>query len=80
MKTLKRIGAIAVMALSLGFPVYADATTPGDSHSPGCPTPITSETSTDTTTDTTLTGETVVIDDGSLLTLEDMLWILVSIY
>jgi len=78
MKTLKAICAATVLALSLSVATYADGTTPGDSHSPGSPCPISDGT---TSGDSEVTGgATAVEGDISFSTLADMLWTVASIF
>ena len=76
MKTFKAICAIFVLALSLSVTTYGDPTNPGDGHSPGSAAPApTTVASIDMTT-----SEGADEGDPSLLTLEDVLWALASIY
>jgi hypothetical protein len=78
MKTLKVICAATVLALSLSVATYADDTTPGDSHSPGSPCPISGGT---TSGDTDLSdGATGVEGDISFSALANMLWTVASIF
>jgi len=77
MKTLKAICAATVLALSLSVATYADETTPGDSHSPGSPCPISGGT---TSGDSEVTGATAVEGNISFSALADMLWTVASIF
>jgi hypothetical protein len=77
MKTIKAICAATVLALSLSVATYADDTTPGDSHSPGSPCPISGDT---TSGDSEVTGGATAVEDDSFSTLADMLWTVVSIF
>jgi hypothetical protein len=77
MKTIKAICAATVLALSLSVATYADDTTPGDSHSPGSPCPISGDT---TSGGSEITGGSTAVEDDSFSTLADMLWTVVSIF
>jgi hypothetical protein len=78
MKTLKAICAATVLALSLSVATYADDTTPGDSHSPGSPCPISGGT---TSGDSEVTGGATSVEDNiSFSALADMLWTVASIF
>jgi len=78
MKTLKAICAATVLALSLSAATYADDTTPGDSHSPGSPRPISGSTTLGVTD--LSDGATAVEGDISFSALADMLWTVASIF
>jgi|GEM_PF-2338520 len=82
MKTFKAICAAMLLALSLSIPAYAD-TTPGDGHTPGSPSPITSGTGAPTTApvDTELTGgATAAVGDISFSAFADIMWALASMF
>jgi hypothetical protein len=79
MKTFKAICATLVLALSLSVPAYAD-TNPGDGHGPGMATSDPSEFG-PVSDDSGLTGAaSTAADDGGLVTLTDILWVLAAIY
>ena len=78
MKTFKAICAATVMALVLSVSTLADPPPPGDGHSPGRTTPVTTGDVSSVPEGSEVIG--VTPGDISFPTIAEVLWALASIY
>ena len=76
MKTIKAIGAAALLAFSLSIPAYADDPTPGEQHTPGSPIPAPDDTGTPLSENADPAGSSATNGEISSLNIADILWAL----